>query len=258
MHLSVIEIGSVLFGQLEQASGGAEGASLLEFVRMGGPMMIPIGLASLVALTVIIERFITLRRRNIISADFLPGLKKILGNGNGNTTEALDYCRADASPVANVIATGIKKLGAPLEVMERHIQESGEREALGLRKNLRVLAVTFLIAPLMGLLGTIFGMIEAFQTVATSSEALGKAELLAGGIYKAMITTAAGLMLAIPVLVTYHFLLAKIEGLVVEIDRTAVDFIEEYAEAQNKDQLPTPKLRAANDDDEGDLAVGTA
>jgi len=82
----------------------------------------------------------------------------------------------------------------------------------------------------MGLLGTIFGMIRAFQTVATSGEALGKTELLAEGIYEAMITTAAGLIVAIPALVCYHWLSAKVQGLVMDIDEMTVEFIEDLAD----------------------------
>ena len=154
--------------------------------------------------------------------------------------EALEYCRANSSPVANVFAAGIKKLGESVELVERHIQEAGQREVLKLRRYLRSLVVIASISPLLGLLGTIFGMITAFQTVAASSEALGKAELLAKGIYEAMITTAAGLLVAIPVIVAYHMISAKVDRLVDEMDRMAVEFVEEHAfaiDAQNQSRL---------------------
>ena len=219
--------------------------SVWDFVVKGGPMMIPIVICSLAALTVIVERLISLRGRRVIPPGFLPGLKNILDNDEGDPKQALDYCRRDGSPVAEVLAAGIKRLGEPVELLERHIQEAGEREVFKLRKYLRILVVVAAVAPLMGLLGTIFGMINAFQTVAASAEALGKTELLAKGIYEAMITTAAGLMVTIPVLIAYHWFSSRIEQLVGEIDRMTVDFAEEYALAGRGDQGPSLTLPTA-------------
>ena len=98
----------------------------------------------------------------------------------------------------------------------------------------------------MGLLGTIFGMIKAFQTVATSGEALGKTELLAEGIYQAMITTAAGLLVAIPVIIAYHLLCAKIDRLVEEMDRITLEFVEQYAYAPQTSEDSGLRLQPGN------------
>lgn len=254
----------VVLGQAAGAAGTADPPdavkvqSVWDFVSKGGPMMIPILLCSLVALTVIIERTLSLRRRNIIPRRFMAGLKKALGDGGSDRTAALEYCRKSDSPIAHVLAAGIKKLGEPVELVEKHIQEAGERQVLKLRKYLRLLSVTASLAPLMGLLGTIFGMIIAFQTVATSGEALGKAELLAKGIYQAMITTAAGLMLAIPVVMAYHWFSAKIEGFVAEIDCLSVEFVEDWAESAC-DETATPKLHPAEETQEPvEVAMETA
>ena len=146
--------------------------------------------------------------------------------------------------MANVFEAGIKKLKAPVEVLEKHIQDAGQREVLKLRKNVRALSVIASISPLLGLLGTIFGMIMAFQTVAMSADALGKTELLAEGIYMAMITTAAGLSVAIPVLIMYHWISAKIERLVMEIDQMTVEFIEEFSENRMDNAESDPVLNA--------------
>lgn len=221
---------------IAQADTGSEVAStvaietLMDFILKGGVMMIPIGLCSLVALAVFLERMMSLRRRKIIPPSFLPGLMEVLGHARNNGKEAIEYCRKHNCPVANVFEAGIKKLHAPVEVLEKHIQDAGQREVLKLRKNVRALSVIAAISPLLGLLGTIFGMIMAFQTVALSADALGKTELLAEGIYMAMITTAAGLSVAIPVLIMYHWISAKIERLVMEMDQMTVEFIEEFAE----------------------------
>ncbi len=249
---------------LGQAGGGGEVSaasvnSVWDFVIKGGPMMIPIAVCSLVALTISIERLVSLSRRNIIPSAFLPGLKKAMDDDDADRSSAIKYCQTHGSPVANIFLAGIKKLSEPVELMEKYIQEAGQREVLKLRKYLRSLNVIASIAPLMGLLGTIFGMIMAFQTVATSGEALGKAELLAKGIYQAMITTAAGLLLAIPVVVVYHWISAKIESLVVEVDQMTVDFIEEYADSGSDVESASPKFRPIEDaDDTEQVAAETA
>ena len=223
--------------------------SVWDFLVKGGIMMIPIGACSLIALAVIAERVLSLRRRRIIPPQFLRGLKQVLKDSPDDRERALSYCRRNESPVANVFAAGIKRLGAPIELVEKHIQEAGEREVLKMRRFLRGLSVIAAVTPLMGLLGTIFGMINAFQTIALSGEALGKAELLAEGIYEAMITTAAGLCVAIPVLIVYHWISAKIEKLVMEIDHMSVDFIEEFAHGAvpeaSAEKAETPAAAAA-------------
>ncbi len=221
---------SYMLGLLAQVDTSAvQVNSIWDFVVKGGPMMIPIGICSLIALTVFVERVISLRRKNIIPPGFLDGLKKVLADGSNGRSKALDYCKLNKSPVAAVFTTGIKRLSEPLDVLERHIQESGQREIYKMRKFMRVLSVIASITPLMGLLGTIFGMIKAFSTVAASADALGRTETLAGGIYEAMITTAAGLMVAIPVPIAYNYVSARIERMVADIDEMTVDFIEEYA-----------------------------
>lgn len=215
----------------ETADAGAASVqvqSVWDFMVKGGPMMIPIGLCSLLALAVIIERVVSLRRGNVMPPRFFPGLKKVLADGSDSRDDVLAFCREHDSPIARVFTAGIKKLGMPVELVEKHIEDAGQREVVQLRKYLRVLSVIASIAPLMGLLGTIFGMIIAFQTVASSAQALGKAELLAKGIYQAMITTAAGLMVTIPVLVAYHWISAKVERLVAEMDQLTVEFVEQY------------------------------
>ncbi len=214
-------------GAVVDLSSAGQIQSVWDFAVKGGPMMVPIAICSLVALAVITERLISLRRRNVTPSGFLPGLQEVLAKDTEDRTAALDYCREDGSPVANIFAVGIKRLIEPVELLEKHIQEAGQREVRKLRRFLRVLSVIASIAPLLGLLGTIFGMIKAFQTVAMSGEALGKAELLATGIYEAMITTAAGLLVAIPTLIGYHWVSAKIEQLVAEMDQMTCEFIEE-------------------------------
>jgi len=200
--------------------------SVWDFVVKGGVMMIPIGLCSLVALAVAAERLINLRRSAIIPPGFVDGVR---GAVKESREKALERCNGNTSPIAAVFAAAVRRLGQPIDLLERHVTEAGERQMVRLRARLRVLSVIAAVTPLMGLLGTIFGMINAFQTVAVSGDALGRTELLAEGIYEAMITTAAGLIVAIPVLILFHWINAKIERAAVEIDAQVTDFIEDFA-----------------------------
>lgn len=246
-------LASAILGQASAGpTAGASGAqaaqiqSVWDFVLKGGPMMIPIGLCSLIALTVIVERLANLRRRNVIPPDFLPGLKALMKNGDEGYSKASEYCEQNGSPLANILAAGIRRLSESVGLLEKHIQEAGQRAVFKLRKYLRTLSVIASICPLLGLLGTIFGMIKAFQTVATSGEALGKTELLAEGIYQAMITTAAGLLVAIPVMIAYHWLSARIDLLVDEMDQMTVEFVEEYAFAPDARAESSLRLQNVN------------
>lgn len=218
------------WAQASNAGGAAQAQSIWELTVRGGFMMIPIALCSLIGLAVVAERLIALRKRSVIPEGFVRGLDKAIAE-DASPERALAYCRKRPSPLASVIAAGVRRVGEPIERLERAIEEAGEREALRLRKRLRALAVIASVAPLMGLLGTVFGMISAFQTVAMAPEALGRTEMLAGGIYQALTTTAAGLLVAIPALICHHWISAKIEGLVAEIDRAAAKFVEEHAPA---------------------------
>lgn len=229
--------------------------SVWDFVIKGGPMMIPIGLCSLVAVTVIVERLYCLRRRSVIPHGFLPGLKALMENGDEDRSKATAYCEDDGSPLARILAAGIRRMTESVEMIEKHIQEAGQRAVFGMRKYLRTLSVIAAICPLLGLLGTIFGMIKAFQTVATSGEALGKTELLAEGIYQAMITTAAGLLVAIPVMIAYHWLASRIDRLVDEMDQMTVEFVEEYAYAANAQSQSSLRLEQENGVDKTKDAV---
>lgn len=220
--------------QVPLTAGSVSGVtSVWDFVVKGGIVMVPIALCSLVALTLAVERLVSLRRVKVIPENFIQGLTDVLSQTTGAQARAAEYCRARPSPIARICEAGVRRWDRPLDQVEKLIGEAGQREIVGLRKNLRGLSVIGSVAPLLGLLGTIFGMITAFQTVAQSAEALGRTELLAGGIYEAMITTAAGLIVAIPSLLLYHYISSKIDRLVVEMDTACMSVVEQHAENLN-------------------------
>lgn len=225
---------------LAQTSSGGAVQTVWDFAIKGGWMMLPIILCSLVALTIAIERALMLARNRVIPPDFVSGLRDALKQ-NGEPKAALAYCAKDPSPLAEVFMAVVKRLSAPAERIERAVADAGARLMLRLRKRMRALSVIASIAPLLGLLGTIIGMIRAFRTVAGTASALGDTELLAQGIYEALITTAAGLAVAIPVLIAYHWLTGRIELRVAEMDLLVDDFLEEHRAKQ-----PQPVVHAAS------------
>ena len=229
------------FLTLAQDAAAAETAevavnSVWDFVVKGGLMMIPIAICSLVIVTVSVERSIVLRKKQVIPDGFGAGLEPLLAKGVDGKQEAITYCERSDSPVGRILLGGVERVGRPMESVEKHMIAAGEHEIFMLRRRLRALSVVAAIAPLLGLVGTIFGMIKAFQTVAVSADALGKTELLAQGIYEAMITTAAGLVVAIPALVLYHWFTSRIENLTREMDSVCLDAVETIARATGYDR----------------------
>ena len=203
--------------------------TFLELLGKGRWFMLPIGLCSLLGLAVIFERLYALRKSVIIPPGFLAGLKGIFRQGEDDRQAALEYCRSNRSPAARVLAVGIRKLPNGEEAVEQGIEDAGANEVFKLRKNLRFLYGIASIAPMLGLLGTVWGMIEAFQVASTMG--LGKADKLATGIYEALVTTFAGLTVAIPVLIFYFYFLGKIESIVGEMNDVCEDFVEHYIPA---------------------------
>ncbi|HUS47939.1 MAG TPA: MotA/TolQ/ExbB proton channel family protein [Phycisphaerae bacterium] len=205
--------------------------SLFELLLKGRWFMVPIGLCSLVGLTVIIERDIALRGGKIIPKRFLPGLKSVFRHGRDDRERGLDYCRTNDSPIARMVAVGIGKMHKGDEAVEKAITDAGANEVHKLRRNLRTLYAVAAVSPMLGLLGTVWGMLKAFQNV--SAKGLGKAGEAAGkglatGIYEALVTTLAGLVVAIPVLIFYHYFVGKIEEIVGRMNDVSIEFVEHY------------------------------
>ena len=201
--------------------------SLFDMVMAGGPMMIPIGLCSVVALAFAVERSVKLR----------PGY---LGNRKLGRTildtyreqgadQALEFCEKSKTPMARIFAEALKRVRAPFTEMEKAVEDAGAREVKRLSANLRPLVVVGMIAPLLGLLGTVWGMIDAFKNVALN-EGLGKPEMLAAGISQALITTATGLAIAIPAQAAYFWLRAKIEKFTRQTEDAYVQFTNQLLE----------------------------
>ncbi len=180
--------------------------------------------ASFISLWFGLERFVVLRRGRVIPKAFIDRFLRHLEQGSLEPQKALDLCEENNSPLAMVFAHGIRKWGRPSVEVEQAIIDGGERQVSLLRKHLRVLNGVATVTPLIGLLGTVIGMINAFNDIAIA-DAMGKATQLASGIALALLTTAAGLIIAIPSLILYMYLSGKVDSLVMEMDRYAQSLV---------------------------------
>ncbi len=202
---------------LPQGAEGADAAqtlrldSLYDLVVAGGPLMIPIALCSVVALTYMVERSVRLRRGKLGGARFERELLDALGARG--SAGGLAACQGSKTAQARVIAAGLRHADASWMQREKAVEDAGAREVERLSANLRPLVVIGMIAPLLGLLGTVWGMIDAFANIALA-DGLGKPETLAAGISQALVTTAAGLCVAIPAQAAYYWFRSRIDRFV--------------------------------------------
>jgi biopolymer transport protein ExbB len=194
---------------------------LSEMFDAGGPLMWPIALCSVVVVAFSVERLVVLRRRRVIPKDFVKRFLEHLEAGQLDRTTALALCEQNGSPIAQVFAHGVRKWGKPSVEVEQAIIDGGERQVGQLRKNLRILNTIATVSPLLGLLGTVQGMIKSFNGMAAGTGTVKVAEELARGIGMALIATAGGLIVAIPALVLYMYFAGRVDGLVMEMDSLA-------------------------------------
>jgi biopolymer transport protein ExbB len=203
---------------LESAAGsaplpqvGSQLDSLSDLLVNGGPVMIPIGLCSVIALAYAVERWLRLRPGRLGTGGF--GDELVDAVKEDGPVRGLDLCDESPTPLSRILGAGLRRWNTQHHEMEKAVEDAGSREARALVAKLRPLVVVAAIAPLLGLLGTVWGMIEAFSNIALQ-DGLGKPELLAGGIAQALITTATGLAIAIPTHAAYHYLRSRIDGFV--------------------------------------------
>ena len=210
---------------LETSDGKIATRNLLQMFHEGGWMMYPIALCSFVLTVFCFERLIALRGGRVIPRPFVRRLIEQLQQQQIEKEEALELCERNPSPIAQIFVAAVKKYGRPAVEVEQSVLDSGERVTYQLRRHLRLLNAISNVSPLLGLLGTVLGMIEAFNAISTQ-EAMGRPELLAGGIGHAMLTTAAGLLVAIPAYLAYMYFLGRTDRLVMEMDVYAQQVID--------------------------------
>jgi len=195
---------------------------MYELFLKGGILMYPIGLCSIVALGIFLERIYVLRRKRVIPRDFLIEVEDLVLRAK--LPEAITLCKRDNSTIAHVIRVGIENYGKRREVIKERIEEVGRREVASLESYINVIGTIAGISPLLGLLGTVSGMIKAFNII--SLQGIADPASLAGGISEALITTAAGLVVAIPAYVIYRYLMNKADSLILEMEENSIRMVD--------------------------------
>ena len=202
----------------------------IELMGKGGIMMYPIFLASIIAFAIIIERLIFFKKSKENPDEILKTIKNLVDNKNPPTTES---SQANEGPISRMLAVGAQAQKEPLWKVEEKLAVSGREEIQGLRKNLRGLEVIATISPLMGLLGTVMGMVKAFNKVAQYKGQVDPS-LLAGGIWEALLTTAAGLAIAIPIVIMLNYFERKVESITILLEKYGQYLIHHLHEEQSE------------------------
>ena len=219
--------------------GGIWRMNAWELVKMGGPLMVPILLCSLFALGIVIEKLIHFSTIQTNAAQLKANVFGLIKNNK--IKEAVQLCDANPSPVARILKAGVLKFGAPREEIKENMEDASLFEIPKLENRLGALATIAHISPLLGLLGTVTGMTTSFHTIQVRAASLNPVTPgdLAGGIGEALITTVAGLMVAIPTFVAYNYCVSRISRFTLEMERAAtelVNFMCHMAEAGTFEQ----------------------
>ncbi len=200
-----------------------QSVTLIDLMMKGGFWMIPILLLSIVAVIIFVERFLTLRKAGETPDDFTDDIRAKVLSGDVNGAKMI--CAQTGTPAARMIEKGLSRLGSPLKNIEVSIENVGKIEIYKLEKNLGVLATISGAAPMIGFLGTVTGMIQAFIAIAQEEGSVSP-KLLSSGIYEAMVTTAAGLTVGIIAYLGYNYLVTRMQKVIHRMEYSAIEFID--------------------------------
>lgn len=215
--------------------------NLLELAMSGGVLMIPIAAMSFLVVLFAFERWLGLRRRKIIPPELVAALGQLAARPGGlDPKQAYKLCQQFPSTAANVFRAVLLKVGRPHSEVEFAVKEASEREAAKLYKNVRPIELAVTITPLLGLLGTVQGMIQAFFITANMPTNVNKAESLAGGIYVALVTTFAGLTVAIPAAILAHYFEGRIQSLFRDVDELLLELLPQLERFEGKLRVQRP------------------
>ncbi len=207
---------------------------MLTLMIKGGPLMWVIALLGLIALIVFLERLLLYHRSQIHALDFASGVRNALRRGN--VPEAIAICDETAGPVAFVVKTIVTLHHLPVVEIREAVQDAGRGEVTRLEKRLVVLATIAQIAPLIGFLGTVMGMIQMFREI--QDKVLPSPGQLAGGVWVALLTTAAGLVVAVPAYVGYNYLVSRVQHLVLDMEKAANEILNYLSRGDDTSATP--------------------
>jgi len=205
------------------------GGTIMKYMDQGGWVMYVLALFSIVALVVSIERLIAFFKAKINTAEFLGKLRTALKKKN--IKQAIEICEAYRSPISAILKSGLLKFGRPREEVERAMENAAVHEIARLERGLGVLASVANLAPMMGFLGTVTGMIKSFEVMSKLNDPAKVAE----GISEALITTAGGLIVAVPVLLVYNIFTGKVSAFIRDIESASSVLLETFGEIETVD-----------------------
>jgi len=198
---------------------------MFEMMQKGGAIMYPIILCSIIAFGIILERLYYFRKIRIDAVSFMNNIEGALKRNK--IAESVKICEETEGPIAAIVKAGLLKHDRPRQEIREAIEDAGHQEIPRLEGRIKVLATIAHISPLLGLLGTVVGMAKAFQVIQMKTAAFNPVSSgdLAGGVWQALLTTALGLIVAIPAIVAYHYLAAKVQDFVLDMERSATELI---------------------------------
>ena len=234
LSLQVIQDSTVV-GDSLQTLASPEAVSQLDIILEAGWIMIPIVLLSILTIYLLVERLMTLNRAKSDRSEVMGRIREYVSRGNISGAQA--YCDAQEKPLTRILMHGLERLGRPIAEIQDAVNAAGKHEAFELERRMDILASIAGIAPMLGFLGTVTGMIKAFQQIQNLQGNVNPS-VLAGGIWEALVSTAAGLIVGIFAFFFYNFLLSRISRLVNDMEQSATEFI---------DLLQTPASGNASD-----------
>lgn len=207
-----------------------EKLSLWKMMLKGGWIMIPLVIMSIIAIYLFIERFLTIRKASKEESNFMNNIRDFVHNGRLDSAMAL--CKNNESPLARMIEKGLIRIGKPLGDINAAIENVGRLEVSRLEKGIALIATIAGAAPMIGFLGTVTGMVRAFYDMSKAGNKID-IQLLSSGIYEAMVTTIAGLIVGITAYICYNILVARIENVVFQLEARATEFMDLLNEPAN-------------------------
>lgn len=221
--LQVLPVDTASQDSLAQLLMESESLNLLDILLEGGVLMFPLLILSVLTVYVIAERWKVLNNSAVEIDSFLKRIEELLRDGSQQ--RALDYCDEIDKPLARILKSGIRRLGRPIRDIEEAIHQAGKKEIFHLQKRMNWLATIAGVGPLIGFTGTVTGMIRAFMDI-QSLQGNVNPSVLAGGIWEALITTAAGLIIGIVAYGFYNYLLGRVDRMIFELENASADFID--------------------------------
>ncbi len=218
---SVAPTDSLVKAAQQAATDSVEKISLFHLLWEGGVLMIPLLLCSVILVYVFVERLMAIRKASVVDKSFMIRIREQVEAGN--IAKAAEICRATNTPVSRIIEKGVSRIGKPIDYIEKTMENTGKLEIYQQEKNLSVLSTIAGIAPILGFLGTIAGMIILFFNVQHQGFSL---ETIAGGIYTKMVTSATGLIIGLLAYLGYAYLNAQINKNVNRMESASVEFLD--------------------------------